>query len=309
MECRVIRNNIHGFELRILILSVICSIILGAILGIGIVLFVTKDQSSSNDESNMITLLSIIVTLGIAYSFYSVYRVSNEFEQIKEKTDHLNIQIEDGIKELNESIKQNDIKNNEMAEKLKLKSDSVDKRLELYRRCMAAYTNFNDRKYLLALKIEIETLAYALINYKYLSNELIENKNELESVIGSKRSLISNDLLKCIEHLTNEKVVKFPDNEYEDSKNAIFGAVDIIKKEEYFKRINYAESERYIYIFNLIYRLFSTIDKIELPFKIEEEDRLRLIFYSKGIIVGSKTDDQLCMSDWIQRYREKENLD
>lgn len=269
---------------RLLIYSIII-VLCGTIMGIGIIVSVS---SNNQIENNMITLLSIIVTLGVAYSFYSIYQVSHEFIKLKRKT----------------GLIQREIKY--QSERLNLQSYSLDRRLELYRRNSDADTNFRNRKFLLALKKELEIVVFALKNAKHLTGELTGSGNEFLSTIGIKRSFIANDILCCVNNLTINKVAKFKEKEFPNTQEAIFNAIHEIKyTDNLWSLIDAEEQKRYIFLFDEIQHLINCIISNELPIFINSDISDKLHFYHKGILDGGKSDEENGMVEWIADYKSK----
>ena len=62
-------------------------ILIGAIVGCNVTSMVANVVQ--NTESVMITLLSIIVTLGVAYSFFSIYKADSEIRNLYQKMNRL----------------------------------------------------------------------------------------------------------------------------------------------------------------------------------------------------------------------------
>lgn len=281
----------------------LCATLMGAILGIGITRLTSM---SSCDITNMITILSIIVGLGIAYSFFSIYRVTNEFEDLKRKTSSIqrhqkneSITLRTSINQLRDDLRIDISNNTSLLEK---RSIALARQLELFRRDSWASTSYNNRRFLLTIKQEIETLEFVLINSEFLSGELLDSVNEVERSIGVKRSLLANDILVVINSLTNEKVIKFKENEYNDSKSAIKRAINNIQKKEYWSLINKSEQKRYEFLFNLIHDFLRQVDLRKLPYQFIDDDELKLIFYRDYIVDGTKSDQEVKYEDWKRNY-------
>lgn len=280
---------------KIIFISSLCASLFGIIIGLGIANSITN---SSNVENNMITLLSIIVTLGVAYSFYSIYRVSNEFDQLKTKTDSIKRQLKKETSNLTNSI----------AVQTKILSEqarAVDKRLELYRMTLNTANNFNNRRFLMVLKNELETLVFVLSNASYLSGELLDSANEVESSIGAKRAHLANDILICVQTLTNSKIEKFAVGEYDNTKKYITKAINEICNERLFSKIHINEQQRYLFLFNIIQKLLILIDGSLLPMSLSEKEIIKLQFYNSGILDGSKSDFDLRYEEWASNYKKR----
>lgn len=293
-----------------IILCSICATLLGVIIGIGITILSTLVNSEHSNESNMITLLSIIVTLGVAYSFYSIYRVTDEFFNLKRKTNFIQKELKAKTETLQNDIKaQHDTFENEIKNQSELSSKqsyALDRKMVLHRKDLWAAKNYENRRFLQALKNEIETLLYVLENEEYLNGKLLKSDNEVESSIGVKRSLIANDIYTCVKTLTLEKISKFKENEYEDSKKAIKKAIMLIRNtDSLWTLIHKNEQERYVFLFDLIFEFFRETDLKRIPFNLQDEDVYKLIFYSEGVYVGSQTDEELGYHEWKRRYQSK----
>jgi len=245
-------------------------------------------------ETNIITLLSIIVTLGVAYSFYSIYNVTNEFESLKAKNRSTENKIENESKSLAE------------------RSIALDRKIELYRLNSKADTDFRNRKFLRALKNEIEILKFILQNEKYLNGTLLNSTNEFRSSIGIKRSFIANNILKCMAHLTNDKVYKFKGKELSDTIESIHFAVHTIKyRESLWSLIPKAEQERYSFLFNTVDQLLELIIRRELPYDKDINESLcyKLHYYHEGIINGEIEDNEDAITQWINDFKNKQKVD
>lgn len=234
------------YSLLIVLLGIIISA--GTIYFLGIKFNSPKiiQTSAPTVEANIITLLSIIVTLGVAYSFYSIYNVTNEFESLKAKNKSTENKIEDESKSLAE------------------RSIALDRKIELYRLNSKADTDFRNRRFLRALKNEIEILQFILQNEKYLNGTLLNSTNEFRSSIGIKRSFIANNILKCMEHLTNDKVSKFKGKELSDTIESIHFAEHTIKyRDGLWSLIPKAEQERYSFLFKTVEQLLEIFWKYQ----------------------------------------------
>lgn len=268
-----------------LLIYSITIVLCGTIIGVGIVESIT---SRGKVENNMITLLSIIVTLGVAYSFYSIYQVSHEFNKLKKKT----------------KLIQHEIKY--QSERLNLQSYSLDRRLELYKRNSDANTNFRNRKFLLAIKKELEIVVFVLKNKNHLTGELTGTENEFLSTIGIKRSFIAHDLLCCIINLTTNKVEKFRKNEFPDSQEAISNAIHEIKyTDNFWSLIDEEEQKRYLFLFDVIQHVIHCIIRNEMPIILDSHIIDKLHFYHKGILDGGKSEGDNGMEKWIEDYKSK----
>lgn len=274
-------------------------ILLGTIIGIGIICYlgITHDNHNKTDvaaETNLITLLSIIVTLGVAYSFYSIYNVKNEFAEIQAKSRRIERKV------------------NKASALLKQRSIALDRKIELYRLNSSADTDYRNRKFLRALKNELEILKFILLNKEYLDGKLLHSTNEFQSSIGIKRSFIANNILKCIVTLTNEKIEKFKANEFSDIKESILCAIHEIKYNYgLWSLIPKAEQERYTFLFKVVEQLLDQIIKSELPFDIDANEVIfyKLHYYHEGIYEGEKPDDSNTMEGWISEYKKKQDED
>ena len=118
----------------------------------------------------MITLLSIIVTLGVAYSFFSIYKADSEIRNLYQKMNRLQNDFNLQAQKVASDLKRT---NHIWLNLTKIDSEAAGK--------------FNDKKYLLAIKNELESILFMLNNREYL-------EEELTSSIGRKRANISNDI-------------------------------------------------------------------------------------------------------------------
>ncbi len=105
-------------------LIVIISIFVGA--GIVVSLLPLPDQMPIGI---MLTLISIVVTLGVAYSFYSIYRaggdvneIKREFEKLREKYKILNQSVDTRIEKLSSELRS---EYRETCEQINLKSGEL----------------------------------------------------------------------------------------------------------------------------------------------------------------------------------------
>lgn len=271
-----------------LLIYTLTIVLSGAIIGVGLIhLFVSSNQSV---DTNMITLLSIIVTLGVGYSFYSIYQVSHDFYRLKVKTKHIQSEIQ------------------KQSEKLNKQSYSLDRRLELYKRNLAAENDFRNRKFLRALKKEVEIVVYVLKNSEHLTGKLTKSENEFISSIGIKRSFIANDILNCIRHLTLQKLSKFKEKEFRDTQETLFSAIHEIKyTNELWSLITCEEQKRYQFLFNVIQDLLNCIVSSQFPLRLEEDKIYKLHFYHDGILEGHKSDNDNNMEQWISDFKKKQS--
>lgn len=281
----------------------LCAMLIGVIVGIGITRLTSMDK---NDETNMITLLSIIVTLGVAYSFYSIYKVTNEFENLKRKTNNIQQQLRQESSSLrNDICKQREDLQRDIVSNTKLlgnRAIALARQLTLFRRDSWASSSYENRRFLLTIKQEIETLEFVLLNSEYLTGELLDDSNEVERSIGAKRALISNDILMSVRYLTNDKVAKFKKNEFNDSKDAIKRAIYSIQNPKLWTLINDSEKVRYSFLFNILHDFLRVIELKKLPFPLNDEDKLRLIFYHDFISDGALSDEELRYEEWKNNY-------
>ena len=263
--------------------------LLGAIIGVIFVDFTnihlhTTDNKSDNMGS-MMTLLSIIVTLGVAYSFYSIFQFSNEISSIKSETKRIRLSV------------------HKKSKTLSFQSKCINCRLDLYKRNNGIGYEFQHRHFLLALKLELECILYILQNAEYLGDEV-------ESSIGAKRSFVANDILTCIETITSNKVSKFSEGELNNSIHTIIATIEKIKFERngnLWNLIHPNEQVRYKFMFQKITTLTDQIKMPQFILTLPKEDIYKLHFYHRGIWEGKKSDTENHIDFWINRFIEKES--
>lgn len=255
--------------------STILSLI-GTIIGVGIIYCASKGEG--NAETNLITLLSIIITLDVAYSFISIYRAKSELQELNLR--YLKIEYEFN-KRTSETIFELKRLNNIWFNLIKLNSEAAGK--------------FNDKKYLLAIKTELESIELILNNVNYLKEELINS-------IGNKRANIANDIQLFINTISESKFQKIGEKEFLDSHNSIIRLKDNIRIHKEWRNVSKFEQERYLFLFKTLDNLMTqlTIGKFPLPIASNKELQVRLSFYHKKYIEGYKSDENNGYTDWVK---------
>ena len=199
-------------------------VIISIFVGVGIIvsLLPLPDQTPIGI---MLTLISIVVTLGVAYSFQSIYRaagdvneVKREFEKLSEKYELLNQSVDSRIKKLSSELSS---ECRETREQIILKSNELSYQTnhlrliqELDKLNSEANSKFWDRKFLLAIKKELESIEFLLNNVEYIHDELV-------SSIGRKRANIANDIVQFYTNISKSKFDKISNKEFADTHDTI----------------------------------------------------------------------------------------
>lgn len=242
-------------------------ILIGAIVGCNVTSMVAN--VGQNTESVMITLLSIIVTLGVAYSFFSIYKADSEIRNLYQKMNRLQNDFNLQAQKVASDLKRT---NHIWLNLTKIDSEAAGK--------------FNDKKYLLAIKNELESILFMLNNSEYL-------EEELTSSIGRKRANISNDILLLIDTITEFKLNKIGEKGYRDAHNSIIRLMECIRIHSEWSKISENEKIRYSFMFKTLDKILTQLTKREFPLPVTKdvEVRKRLSFYYKKYIEGNKSDE------------------
>lgn len=292
----------------LIVLIVIISIFVGV--GIIVSLLPLPDQTPIGI---MLTLISIVVTLGVAYSFYSIYRaggdvneIKREFEKLREKYEILDRSVDTRIEKLSSELRS---ECRETREQINLKSNELSYQTthlhliqELDKLNSEANGKFWDRKFLLAIKKELESIEFLLNNNEYIHDELV-------SSIGRKRANIANDIVQFYTNISKPKFDKISNIEFTDTHDTIICKKQNIVLSPKWKIILEEERKRYDFLFKIISSLLKQLQIGSFPLEIEKEDLARLEFYHKKFIEGAKSDIENGIDEWLKNYMTVDNND
>lgn len=273
-----------------------CLFLVAVFVGMGIILCFVPLQMN-NSIGIMMTLLSIIITIGVAYSFFSVYKANSEIIDLREQIRTLSAMIS-AISHDAENERKNLIAmfNKRICELNDLYNCSVIK-YTFQDKNMEANGQYRDKKYLIAIKDELETILYLLQNDKALANEF-------RGSIGKKRSNISNDIIKFTQNLTEFKFRKIGRKEYTNSVQTIFHFIHEIKHPSIWGKIPQFEQIRYQFLFETLTRCFEELAKGKFPLPIVSDKDImsKLYFYHKRFIADDKDDIDNGYNNFLNEY-------
>ncbi len=298
----IIKN--HALSALIVIISIFVGV------GIVVSLLPLPDQTPIGI---MLTLISIVVTLGVAYSFYSIYRaggdvneIKREFEKLREKYETLNQSVDTRIKKLSSELRS---ECRETREQINLKSKKLSYQTthlhlmqELDKINSEANGKFWDRKFLLAIKKELESIEFLLNNVEYIHDELI-------SSIGRKRANIANDIVQFYTNISKFKFDKISNKEFTDTHDTIICKKQNIVLSQKWNIVLEEERKRYDFLFKIISSLLKQLQIGSFPLEIEKEDLARLEFYHKKFIEGAKSDIENGIVEWLKNYKTVDDND
>lgn len=292
----------------LIVLIIIISIFVGV--GIIVSLLPIPDQTPIGI---MLTLISIIVTLGVAYSFYSIYRaagdvneIKRDFEKLREKYEALNQSVDTRIENLSSELRS---ECRETREQINLKSNELSYQTthlhliqELDKLNTEANGKFRDRKFLLAIKKELESIEFLLNNVEYIQDELV-------SSIGRKRANIANDIVQFYTNISKSKFAKISNKEFADTHDTIICKKQNIVLSLKWEIVLEEERNRYDFLFSIISSLLKQLQIGVFPLEIDKEDLAKLEFYHKKFIEGARSDIENGIVEWMKNYKTVEDND
>lgn len=299
---RILKN----YSLSVLI------VIISVFVGVGIIVSVLPlpDQTPIGI---MLTLISIVVTLGVAYSFYSIYRaggevneIKKEFEKLRDQYETLKHSVDIRIENLSSNIKS---ECKETRDQINLKSKELSYQTthlhliqELDKLNSEANGKFRDRKFLLAIKKELESIEFLLNNVEFIRDELI-------SSIGRKRANIANDIVQFYTNISKTKFAKISDKEFADTHDTIICKKQNIVLSPKWEIVLEEEHKRYDFLFSIISLLLKQLQIGAFPLEIDKEDLAKLEFYHKKFIEGAKSDIENGIVEWLKNYEMVDDND
>lgn len=253
--------------------------IIGLSVGIGTVICFTP-INEAHSIGIMLTLISVIVTLGVAYSFFSIYKAQTEVSDIR--------------KEFNRLSKKFQI----MSSNLKMETERLKSIYDFNNCSLEAEGKFRDRKFLIALKNGLAGTLFLLNHKKSFSDE------EFESYIGNNRAKIAKYFLEFIETITAEKFAKIPKHEFTDSYNTIIRFAEDIRCSNNWKNINSHEQHRYTFLFDKLLNVLRELDKPEFlpPLNNDPESKAKISFYFRTYIISKNSDVDNQWEDYRNKY-------
>ena len=311
---------------RIWILTILFGFSIG--LGIACTQIPFEKVPNANVFGLMLTLLSIIITLGVAYSFYSVFKANSEVEELRRNFRDLS----EKFSEVHTQLSLEDAKNfetisvfkaqiaeqawkekDDMQQKYEqLRDELISKSSDLFedtisikiaqtfeKRNKEAEGKFRDKRFLIALKVELEAIEFLLNNLKYLSHELI-------SSIGNKRSNIARDIDLFMSNITEKKFKKYSD--FTDTYETIICKKQNILTTPGWNSVSKCEQERYEYLFKVIQRLINEliVGSFPLPISSDNEVRIKLSFF-QTYLQGAKNDKENGWNDFVAKYHNSDH--
>lgn len=273
--------------------------------GIGILCVIIPLPNDGNVIGLMLTLLSVIVTLGVAYSFYSIYRANTEVSEIKRDFEKLSNQFLSLKVALQKDVNDNyqDMKKycDTLEDKFRTKSDKLSedtaqlKAARIFeKQNKEAEGKFRDGSYLLAIKVELEAIEYLLNNLNVLMHELV-------SSTGNKRANISRDICCFFENISEQEFNKMSD--FKDSYETIICKKENIIHSTGWSSISVYERERYTFLFDVISKLIQQLmlRKFPIPISKDNEVTMKLYFY-QTYLQGDKSDIDNGWAGWKNNY-------
>lgn len=291
------REDVQNHKLRLL--AFVSIIIIGIMCIAAFLIFLfTKFGVSIQGEGiigSLVTAISIIVALGIGYSMMNVYSYSNKVEELEQSVNSLEIKfrehsnsvdekIDNVKKEVELTLGEERTQTNEKILDLQFNNLIVRKVSELNKRNMGASSMFGEGDLLMAIKTEYDILRFIFENFDYL-------ESEFDSSIGSKRSLIANDLLRCIKIIDSKYMEQTSAREFTKIVKAIFSNIQYLTMPDILSKMNKYEQERYCRLFNNTEEILSQMMSKSFPLKLDKDKTNKLITYSKYIKYGDRADD------------------
>jgi len=180
------------------------------------------------DFGVLIAALGVIITLSIAYSFFSIWKSERRFDRLEKKIDNFSEQI----RELDKRIRKNQVH-----------VDLVRKDGEIAR--------LNSSKNLLQiLKAEFEYVADLCNNYDLL-------RDEFQGRIGWMRSVIAHDLLNAFDNFSNADLQALMPDGLSDVDATIGGMWHIIRTSKDYSFVQEYEKD----VFKEFYQIYQELSR------------------------------------------------
>lgn len=274
---------------RIRICYYVAVIIVG-IFSIVAFLWVVQDNGTvitqPDVSSSFLTAISIIVALGIGYSIINIHAYSSKVDNLEERLRKFELNTLKALKEVEDA----------QDKKLQEHIDGIAGQLrelehnyfsakhlsELNKRNMDTNSKFSKGEILQALKGEYDSLCYIFTNYKFFNRDF-------DSHTGSKRALMSNDLLEIERKFDEEYLNKLQSENLIDITSTILKDIAILRESEANSLLNQFEKERFNNIYKASESIIVQIQHGQKSIVIEPWLRAKLVTYSK-IIEGNKPD-------------------
>lgn len=298
----------------ILIVSGISFLIIIVLLGLSFFAFTSPKYNGPIQDSIMGTLLaimSLIIMLGVAFSFVSIFDAKEDIKSIESKVNRLhelftrsNRHLEKEKKDLYNRISSSENKlQKEVDIKLKNNEERLDEMLvsnELATMDMSAASSYNSCRYLQAIMQELEVLDYIFSNYNRC-------RKKVTSYVGLKRGTISNDIKSFLYHTALNGFPIFDKGELDNIMQVTLGKIGNICKSKNFGAIEPNEIFRYDLLFKTVQRILIGLVKKDITFDVDYSTYRTFYIYSK-LTIGSNPDSCVDISKEMEERLEKEYL-
>lgn len=188
----------------------------------------------------MISMLSIIITLSIAYNFYNIWRSDNRIKEIENRIKKFKNKVNKQVKDLEYQITKNELST------------------ELIRMDSNVTNDYRTNNWLLGLKHEFEILAFLCKNYEYF-------KDDFQGKIGMKRSSVSSILLSIHETFDSTTLEKYNHETIKDCIRTVGRMWDIINFSNNYAMVRTYEGNIFEELSLIADTLFRQIENKDFP--------------------------------------------
>lgn len=225
----------------------------------------------------LLSVLAIIVALGVAHSFISVYTAKDELGKLNALVEHIQKELSKKIDKVNKDLE-------DRTSMLEEKSNALFLLRQEHELEGKADNYYKSEKYIQAIKTELEFIELILNNRRLCGDDFIKH-------VGFKRSNIANDLLQCTKLLDKKERYCFDEGEFEDIARTISRLECAILKTDNVYYFPQAEFDRYVFLFKRIKYILGQIYKEYFPVAFNKAEIEKLVLYTK-ILDGNKSDEE-----------------